>query len=304
MSQALILLLLAAASVWAEPSACTDVYSDQILGIDMARAEPVLRLIPAGTRIAPAPTPGGTRVFSPQELQSLAARFGLDPHVLKQEICFRVPLAPLNREDVLAAMRSSLSSPEAHIELAEVSPEPAPPGTIVFPLEGLVRPASSGSAALWRGEMVSGSRHVTIWARAKVSAPVTRLMAVDDLKPGSVIQSQQVRSETIDGFPVATKTGPLTPERVAGLTSLRLIPAGSEIRSDNLVRPLDVLRGDLVQVHVVLGKARLSLNGRAESAGRVGEMIAVRNTESNRVFQARVESKGAVLVDPRGAGAE
>jgi flagella basal body P-ring formation protein FlgA len=197
-------------------------------------------------------------------------------------------MAPLNRQAVFEAMRRALPSLDTTIELADVSPEPAPPGVIHFPVDGLTRPALLDSPAMWRGEVVAGNRHFRIWARAKVSMPVTRLVAVEELKPGHIIQSQQLRAEQVDGFPLP-KTTSVTVASAIGMMPLK---------------PFDIARGDLVRVEVRLGRARLSLKGRAESAGRLGDMIPVLNPESNRIFQARVEGKGSVLVDPHGSGTE
>jgi flagella basal body P-ring formation protein FlgA len=304
MRQACLLWLLAAASAWAQPASCTDVHGDQILAADLARALPAFRAIAPDTSIAPAPSIGGMRVFSKPELETLGRRFGMQVSILPHEICFRVPTAPLNREAVLAAMKQSLPAAETRIALEDISPDPAPPGTIQFPIEGLGRPALPDSPALWRGEVVSGSRRFSVWARAKITAPVARLVALENLKPGVPIQPQQLRTDSVVGFPALATTGLPTLETVTGMTPLHAIPAGSEIRMENLVRPYDVARGDLVHVEVRMGKTRLSLNGRAEAAGRMGDLIAVRNPQSDRVFQARVAGKDSVLVDPLPRGAE
>jgi flagella basal body P-ring formation protein FlgA len=276
---------------------------DQILGSDLARALPAFSGIPAEIRIAPAPGPGGMRVFSEPELVSIGARFNIRPGVVAAAVCFRVPTAPLNRDAVMAAMRRALPSPETRIELADISPEPVPPGVIQFPLDELVHPALPDSPALWRGEILAGSRRITVWARARITTPVSRLVAAEDLRPGQSIEAHQVRAEFIDGFP-PLKATTLSVATATGMIPLRSIAAGAEIRPENLVRPFDVARGDFVRVEVRMGKARLLLRGRAEAAGRVGDTIAVRNPESNSIFRARIEGKDAVLVEPQRSGAE
>jgi flagella basal body P-ring formation protein FlgA len=72
------------------------------------------------------------------------------------------------------------------------------------------------------------------------------------------------------------------------------------MRPADVTRPNDVNRGDLVRVEVHMGAARLALTGRAESAGRLGDLVPVRNLDSSRVFEARVEGKDSVIVQRPG----
>jgi hypothetical protein len=58
----------------------------------------------------------------------------------------------------------------------------------------------------------------------------------------------------------------------------------------------EVGRGDRVAVEVHSGAARLAFQGETESSGRAGDSVLVRNPENGRLFQARVEGKGKVLV--------
>ena len=304
MTRSLLLLFLAALPGWADTPVCTMIDGDQILGSDLARAFPAFRALPPNSQIAPAPLPGGMRVFSEPELESMGARFGLRIPALSQAVCFRVNTGPVDREAVIAAMQRTLQMPEARIELAEVSAEAAPPGTIRFPLEGLGRPGSPDGPAFWRGEVVAGARHFNLWARVRILAPTTRFVAAEDLRQNVSVQPKHIRAELVEAFPSLTKATPVTAESLVGLVPTRNISAGSEIKAEYLVRPLDVARGDLVRVEVRLGRAHLNLSGRAESAGRTGDMIAVRNPESSKIFQARVEGKDRVLVGQHGAGEE
>jgi flagella basal body P-ring formation protein FlgA len=304
MIRSALLILIAATVVWGAEPACTNVDGDQILGSDLASAMPAFRTIPASAHLAPAPLPGGMRIFSEPELETIGSRYGLRIPVLSSPICFRLAIAPVNRLLVQAAMQKSLQLPDARIELEEVSSEPAPAGTIEFPIAMLTHPATPDGPALWRGAVVSGSRRFNIWGRVRILAPTTRLIAAEDLRQGVPVQAGQIRTETVEAFPSFAKTATMTAESVAGLLPTRIISAGSEIRADYLARPLDVSRGDMVRVEVQLGRAHLVLTARAENNGRAGDMIAVRNPESSRVFQARVEGKDRVLVNAIGVGVD
>ena len=63
------------------------------------------------------------------------------------------------------------------------------------------------------------------------------------------------------------------------------------------VQPTDAVeRGEAVSVEVHSGAARLAFASTAESSGHSGESILVRNPQNGKLFQAKVQSKGKVLV--------
>jgi flagella basal body P-ring formation protein FlgA len=196
-------------------------------------------------------------------------------------------------------MREALPFPVTRLEITEISQYPAPRGRIEFKREGLGSPASSDSAApvIWRGSVVYGeNRKFSIWARVIVTATLPRVVAVEALKRGAPIHASQVRAETVEGFPSRGDLAQNTDE-VVGKAPWRDIPAETPIRLAGLTQAPDVSRGDTVEVEVRAGAARLALTAKAESAGRSGELITVRNLTSNRVFAARVSGKGRARVD-------
>ena len=195
-------------------------------------------------------------------------------------------------------MTDALKNPGAQIEIVELSNETVPVGRIDFERENLRTPASPSRdlPVVWRGDIIyAGDRRFAIWARVKLTAPVTRVIAVENLRIGVPIAPGQIREEVIEAFPVAPGHE-TTLSRIEGLVPMRAIPAGTEVRAGDLTRPNEVNRGDLVHVEVRMGAARVALTGRAESAGHLGEFVPVRNLESSRVFQARVEGRGSVIV--------
>jgi hypothetical protein len=58
----------------------------------------------------------------------------------------------------------------------------------------------------------------------------------------------------------------------------------------------EIERGDQIAVEVRSGAARVAFDAKAESSGRAGDSVLVRNPENGHVFQAKVEAKGKVLV--------
>jgi flagella basal body P-ring formation protein FlgA len=132
-----------------------------------------------------------------------------------------------------------------------------------------------------------------------VTARLTRLVAAEAIRAGTVIDANQIRVESSRGFPASPDLA-TSVDQVAGRVAIRNIDAGAQIRLNQIDRPKDVKRGDIVAVEVRSGAARLALTAKSESDGRVGDLIAVRNPRSNKIFQARVDGKDKASVDAAG----
>jgi flagella basal body P-ring formation protein FlgA len=276
---------------------CAAVTGAQILGGDLARVVPAFKAVPPGVALAPSPLHGAVRTFPVSELQALASRFGVNA-TFPADVCFRFAQQPLDRARVIEVMTEALNISGVRIEIVDTSDETMPVGRIEFRREALGIPVRSDRVLpiVWRGDVIyAGDRRFTIWARVKITAPVTRLIAVESLRPGVPVKPGQVREEVAEVFPLSSGSRPSL-SQIEGLMPLRSIAPGAEIRSDDVGQPYAVNRGDLVHVEVRSGAARLALTGRAESAGRAGDLVPVRNLDSSRVFQARVEGKDSVIV--------
>ena len=59
---------------------------------------------------------------------------------------------------------------------------------------------------------------------------------------------------------------------------------------------MEVRIGETVRVEVWNGAAHLKLEARAEASGALGQMIPVRNPDSQKRFLARVEGRSRVSV--------
>ena len=295
---AFLVLSLAPLAV-AHSQECAAFAGDRIEARDLAALVPAFAALPPDTPIAPAPLPGVRRHFGPSEIAGLAQRYNVqvtDPAA----VCFLQPVAELHRAQVLDAMQKAFADvPGARIEIVELSRTLAPSGRIEFRREQLAPPADpkSRQPVLWRGDVVYGAgRRFSIWARVLVSASVTRIVAAEKLARGVPIAAAGLRVETSERFPGRTDA-PASIDQVAGRVPLRDIAPGAEIRLSQIVAAPEIARGDVIRIEVRSGAARLLLSGRAESAGRAGELIPIRNLTTNKIFQARVEAKGKAFLD-------
>lgn len=302
-----ILLLLgwAACLAQAQDAACRIIEADRILARDLAAALPAFSGLPAETQIAAAPLPGFRRVLHAADIQTLAQRYSLAIQA-PFEVCFEWAMQALDRDRVLEAMQDALQNPDAVIDIVELSSARVPGGRIDFPRARMGMPpaADARTPVMWRGDVVyGGNRKFAIWAKVRLAAPCEKLVASESLKLGEVIQPGQVRLVTASCFPAAGKTAP-TVEEAVGMVPVRAIAASGEVRREFLSIANDVNRGDMVEIEVRSGNARLAFTGQALSAGRSGETITVRNLDSKKNFQARISGKGKAVVEASGPSGE
>jgi flagella basal body P-ring formation protein FlgA len=207
-------------------------------------------------------------------------------------------LQPLTDEVVRAAIRDSLQSPDARIDVLSISGSQAPAGKVSFPISGLLASTITGpdTPVTWRGEVLyRGSRKFSIWARVRISSTMTRVVATQLVLPGQTVAPGQVRIETYDDFPLRNDIA-RNLEEVVGRMPRRALRTGLPVFRADLIEPFQVQRGDLVDVTAIAGAAQLHVPALAETPGRQGDLITLKNTHSGKTFRARIEGKDKAVV--------
>ena len=87
-----------------------------------------------------------------------------------------------------------------------------------------------------------------------------------------------------------------TKKHLKGKKVVRNITKGSVLTSDSYVADIVVKAGDLVRIEGRSGRLRIFVNGKAQSSGRIGDRIAVKNLQSNNILQAIVHDEGLVKI--------
>jgi flagella basal body P-ring formation protein FlgA len=215
-------------------------------------------------------------------LARLARRYGLavEPGM---EACFARPMETLTRERVAAALRAAM--PAARIEVMEFSRQPIPPGNCAFRSPGCERNPPRPSPQLWHGVVsASGQDDFPVWAKVRIQVSGKRVTATEALAPGRPIERAQLREEPYEGPP-----GLPDLSQVVGWVPRRPIPAGTVIERQWLDAPADVVRGERVRWKIRSGRARVILEGQAQSSGRRGESseYAIPPMERSSALQSR-----------------
>lgn len=282
-------LLLSLAMPAHAAGACLPLSGELVLARDVARAVPAFAAVAPELVLGSVPAAGVRRVYDAAELGRLARRYGvaLDPGV---ETCFVRPVETLTRARVTEALRLAL--PAAALEVVAFSRQPIPRGALRFPAAGMQADAPSNAPLLWRGVVcASGQDDFPVWAKVRVRISGMRVTAAEALAPGHPIGRAQLREEPYEGPP-----GFPGLSEIVGRAPRLPIPAGAVIERRWLDEPADVFRGDRVSVEIRCGRARVMLAGEAQSGGKRGETVAVRNPANGKLLHAVVAGRGRVIL--------
>ncbi len=270
--------------------ACQAIESDRIFGKDIAAASPLFAAMEPNLEIGSAPLAGVQRVFRPDELVRLAKQHAIELASPVTAICFERATEPLTAEQLLPILRTALAIDAAKIEILDFSHLGVPRGTFEFTHPGL---ASNG---LWRGRLLyDQGRSLPIWVKTHITVERSWIEPIELLATGKPILASQIILKTGPRFPF-DPIGLESLELVAGRRPMRTLQPGTLIQSTMLTVVHDIERGDVISVQVRSGGAILDFDATADSSGRAGEFIMVKNPENGRTFQARIQDKGHVLV--------
>lgn len=271
--------------------ACQVVDSDRILGKDVAAASPLFAALDPRLEVSAAPLAGAERVLRPEEVVRLARQNGIALEGPAPAICFARVTEPLTGDKLLPELQKALGLGNATIEILDFSRFGVPHGTFEFPKSSLM------PNGLWRGRVLYGENHsMPVWVKTRITVERTWVEAAQALVVGKAIEAAQLKVRTGPRFPFDP---PLVESigTLAGRKPVRTLAAGTAIAPGMLTIAHDVERGDRIAVEVKVGAAILAFEATAESSGRTGDSILVKNPENGRTFQAKIQDKGHVLVE-------
>jgi flagella basal body P-ring formation protein FlgA len=293
-------LLAVASPVVSAP--CHAIDGERITAADLARVLPEFLAVAPEAVIGYAPQPGALRNIEPAELTRFAAAHGLEYHGI-ETVCFQPALTELDPPRIEASIRESLKGmaiSDADLEIVEYSKFRVPSGPLSFPIESL--PAySSQNTAVWNGFVEHEHHRYPVWARVRIAAPQTRVVAVGNLRAGQKLEAGDIRIETVRIFPARAAALQSLSDSV-GMLAKRYLPAGAPVNAADLMQPWDVDRGEIVTVEVQSGGATLTLEAEAQASGRQGQSITLRNSTSGKTFRAKITGKGRALLECRSTG--
>ena len=280
------------------PPGCHGVQNEMILARDVAAVVPGFAPVAADFHLGFVSSTGAPRIFRGADLQRIAKNQGVGTLDLP-DVCFALHTFIPQPEDIRTALRKTLEDvpgvASARIEISASSQRPAPFGKLVFPRTGMQQPSGSQPEILWRGYVHGSDGDFPVWARVRIIANMTRVVATANIPSGKPIQRSQVRLETCEDF-LLDETTARNLDEVIGYVPKSFLRANLPIRKTQLASLPDVAKGALVDVEVFAGAAHLVVKGKAQSDGFKGSTILMRNLGSGKDFRARVAGKDQVIV--------
>lgn len=280
------------------PPGCHTISSNVIFARDAAAVIPEFSRVAGDFRLGAVADSGAPRILSGIELQRIARNQGVelqDP----PDVCFALRVFVPQADEIQAALRQTLrdvpGSDAARIEISSSSQRPVPLGELVFPRSGLQAPYGIQQEALWRGFVRHGGVEFPVWAKVRVVANVTRVVAIANIPAGKPVQRNQVRVESCEDS-LLDETTARNLDEVVGYLPKSLLRADLPIRKTQLAPPPDVEKGALVDVQVFAGAAHLVVRAKAQAAGFKGSTILMHNLSSGKDFPAMVVGTNRVMV--------
>ena len=183
--------------------------------------------------------------------------------------------APANAEIEFSHPGQSFAAPQGKLQFDHVSYNPRS-GRFVIRLSGPSRIAIAG----------------------RVRAPVTLPILRRDIDRGEVIAANDIEyaeQAIAQGSGFAQEAAALV-----GMKARRPLQASAPVRVRDVVAPLLIERGAIVTLTYSVDGLRLTHQGVALANGAMGDVISVRNIQSDRVLKAIVDAKNlARIASPR-----
>ncbi len=145
--------------------------------------------------------------------------------------------------------------------------------------------------------MVGGEQspqRLMLTGRTYSTAPVPVLRRA--ISPGEIIRKDDIEIIHRREDQVA-RDAVTDPQRLIGTTPRTRLRAGEPVRDSETRLPVMVARNAQVVIRLVHGPMTLTAQGRAEDEGGRGDVIRVRNLQSNKTFEATVTGPDAVAVN-------
>jgi flagella basal body P-ring formation protein FlgA len=278
------------ASAWMlAPAAetCVLIEGSRIHAAELSTAAPAFSALPPTRDLGPAPTGTMVRLFTRAQLAALLP--GIDA-VLPERLCVqrkREAIPPVVWQAAIdVAMTEICGSTPWKAKVQEAPQHRLPAGQLVFHRSGLT--ASRGPVQVWRGAVqLPEKSSLPVWVRAEIQSQHRARILSQAIPAGAVLSAADYREEEIWAPGVCAESTDAFPSP-EGMVAKRAMPAGAELRKEDLRHPPAVHRGQTVELEAASGAARLRVPAIAEHDADLGETVQMKSGWNGSILVGRV----------------
>lgn len=265
-------------------ASCIVIDGDRIEARHLAARLPLDR-VPPDAVFGFTPRFGARRHLFGQEIAAFARRNG-QPLDRAPDVCVERPSHQYQPSEIEAALRSEAGA-EAAIEVLDYPKQRLPIGVLSFSADRTSQ-LSADAPFYWRGviRQADGREH-PVWARVRAWRKQDVVVARQRLDQGTLIAPEhlaiEIRKTALRGEKPLSEIEPAIGREVS-----RGLAAGEPVLASRLLAAREIVRGDRVQVEANAGAAHLTIEAIAETTGRRGGRVLLRNASSMKRFHATV----------------
>ena len=252
------------------------------------------------------PGPGGRIIVEARQLRAIARQYDVDwePVSSGDRAILEWPGRPMSRDDAMRAVRTALIAQGAAADCDVDIPGFNPP---VVPISATVRPVvsqldydrSAGRFTAFLTVSGDGMDPVSVRIGGQVTDVIELPVPITQLRAGAIPGPADLRMARIHVGLVQAEVARTAP-MVIGMQLKRQRAAGVPIPIADLMRPVQVNRGETVRLELQAPGLSVTGQGMALDSGAAGERVRVRNMSSQAVIDAEVTGPGSVRVVPVG----
>lgn len=142
---------------------------------------------------------------------------------------------------------------------------------------------------------VDGKLFRTLAATVEIEAFAEIFVAAKDLSANAKITESDVRLEK-RRLEKPIQNYLRDAEKLRGVMLMKNIANGVEITIDSFISAVVIKSGDTIRIEARSGNLKLIVTGTARSSGKIGDRIAVKNSQSGAIIQAIVVDEGLVKI--------
>lgn len=132
------------------------------------------------------------------------------------------------------------------------------------------------------------------WITAEIRKYMNVATLNRDIKVGEVVNADMINMEyrLVDQTDLVNDV-----EKIVGMQTVRFLSAGKNLSYRDFKKESVLKKGQLVKAIFGKNDFEVSISAQAEEGGVIGDVVKVKNLDSQKVFAAKIEDRGVVRIE-------